>query len=507
MSASQSPASLTSNVEPKKQTSTQRKLVLGRKEFQAMLAALYLLQEHRDRLTEKESGQNYIPIFGESLERAPWFHKKDPGLDQLRSQGADATVFEQGPISQKTYWRTATLGTLLLVAIIDLGVSFHRFSPLGRLAADGGNQVPGKQGSVVGATKMLSRVEDQIRADRRLQGTSIHVGDSDGIFTLSGYVNNSAQRIAAVEDAREKGVRVVVDNLRVIDPHNQSALAVQDPLGSIGPRPKAPQEAFHVGMPPQRARPPAVSTTIFKPASTHTASHRDAAPSLSLTPKRAVPDWVTPAGSASVSKSAPPSMAPSMGLRQQVTVPEGTELAVQLTESLSSDHNQAGDNFHARLASPVVMGNKIVIPAEAIVQGRIVDARTAGHFHGDGALAVEVTRLTYNGKTYALRSSPYFKQGRSQTSRVAVTLGTGASVGAIVGAIVGGGKGAAIGAAIGAGAGSGIQAASNAAQVQLPAKTMLRFRLQTPITVIPSSTALKVSASRRRTVDHRVAAG
>jgi hypothetical protein len=58
--------------------------------------------------------------------------------------------------------------------------------------------------------------------------------------------------------------------------------------------------------------------------------------------------------------------------------------------------------------------------------------------------------------------------------------------GAIIGAIVGGGKGAALGASIGAGAGSGIQAMSKAAQVQLPAKSMLRFRLETPLTVIPS---------------------
>jgi hypothetical protein len=184
-------------------------------------------------------------------------------------------------------------------------------------------------------------------------------------------------------------------------------------------------------------------------------------------------------------------MVASRGIHEHVTVPEGTELAVQLTESLSSNHNQPGDIFHARLASPIVIGNKIVIPAEAIVQGRIVDARTAGHFHGDSALDVKVTRVAYNGKTYELRSSPYLKQGGSQTPRAAVTLGTGAGVAAIIGAIAGGAKGAVIGAAIGVGAGSGIQAMSKTAQVQLPAKSMLRFRLKTPITVIPSSTASK----------------
>jgi outer membrane lipoprotein SlyB len=132
------------------------------------------------------------------------------------------------------------------------------------------------------------------------------------------------------------------------------------------------------------------------------------------------------------------------------------------------------------------VGNKIAVPAEAIVEGRIVDARSSGHFYGDSALAIKITRVAYNGKTFELRSSPYLKQGGSQTRRVAITLSTGAGLGAIIGAIVGGGKGAALGAAIGAGAGSGIQAMSKAAQVQLPAKSMLRFRLETPLTVIPS---------------------
>jgi hypothetical protein len=497
MSASQSPASFPSNGESTKQISTRRKLVLGRDEFQAMLAAVYLLQEHRDRLPEKEPGENYLSIFGESLERAPSFQKpspspatKDPftedrGLDQVPSEVAEAKMLERERISQKTFLRTATLGSLLLVAIIDLAVSFHRFSPLGRLATDGGFQISGQQANVLTATTRLSRVEDRIRADRRLQGSPIQVSDSDGIITLSGYVNNRAQRVAAVEDARIKGIQVLVDNLRVIGPDNQSAGAVQDSVGSIAPQPRAPREGFHVPMPAHRAHAPAVSKTISRPAPTNTASPADIAPAISLTPKRPVPNSAASGERASTLKSAPPAMAPSMGIRELVTVPEGTELAVQLTESLSSDHNQAGDNFHARLASPVVMGNKIVIPAEAIVQGRIVDVRTAGHFYGGSALAVEVTRLTYNGKTYALRTSPYFKQGGSQTSRAAVTVGTGAGVAAIVGAIVGGGRGAAIGAAIGAGAGSGIQAVSKAAQVQLPAKTMLHFRLETPITVIP----------------------
>ena len=75
-------------------------------------------------------------------------------------------------------------------------------------------------------------------------------------------------------------------------------------------------------------------------------------------------------------------------------------------------------------------------------------------------------------------------------------------MGAIIGVILGGEKGAAIGAVIGAGAGTGVQAMSKAAPVQLPAKSTLSFRLETPITVTPSSTVLKSAERSLGTVRH-----
>jgi hypothetical protein len=134
-----------------------------------------------------------------------------------------------------------------------------------------------------------------------------------------------------------------------------------------------------------------------------------------------------------------------------------------------------------------MIGDRVVIPAEAGVEGKAVDVQSAGRFSGRPKLAVEMTRLTYNGKTYDLRSSQYSKQGASRDARSVATIGRGAGVGAIIGAILGG-RGAAIGSVIGAGAGTGAQAASKAPQIKLPAETVLSFRLQTPLTVMPSST-------------------
>ena len=169
-------------------------------------------------------------------------------------------------------------------------------------------------------------------------------------------------------------------------------------------------------------------------------------------------------------------------------MPNGTELVVRLNESLSSDLNDKGDTFIASLASPIMIDDQVVIPAEAGVQGRVVDVQSAGRFSGRPKLAVEITRVTYNGKDYELRSSQYSKQGASRDVRSVAAIGGGAGVGAIIGAIIGGGRGAAIGSVIGAGAGTGAQAASKAPELKIPAETLLNFRLQSALTVIPSST-------------------
>ena len=178
-----------------------------------------------------------------------------------------------------------------------------------------------------------------------------------------------------------------------------------------------------------------------------------------------------------------------------------------MTESVSSDLNQRGDTFLASLVSPIMVEDRIVIPAEAAIQGKIVDVRNGERFNGRSALVIAVTRLAYNGRSYELRSSQYSKQGASRNTHTAAAIGGGAGLGAIIGVILGGEKGAAIGAVIGAGAGTGAQAMSKAAQIRLPANSMLSFRLETPLTVVPSSTLLKSAERKFGAVRHGVGNG
>lgn len=350
--------------------------------------------------------------------------------------------------------------------------------------------------------QVASEVQNNIRGDRRLQLARVQVRVTNGIVTLSGYIGSADQRVATEQDATQiEGVKVVVDNLRMVDPRTTAPT-------STSPAAAAQKPAASVVRPASRPRLPAVPTTHVFPASAIHGSGglapvqtNSAGPSTSTTtsPASVVSAGAGPldrpstdsepvAANASATPAPPPAMATSPAAPEWVTVPSGTALTVRLTETVSSDLSQKGDTFLASLASPITIGDKVVIPAEAGIQGKVVEVQNAGPYSGKSALVVEVTRLAYNGRTYDLHSDEYSKQGPSRSGRAVATIGGGAGVGALIGGILGGGRGAAIGAMIGAGAGTGIQGRAKAAQVQLPAESMLSFRLEAPITVVPSST-------------------
>ena len=96
---------------------------------------------------------------------------------------------------------------------------------------------------------------------------------------------------------------------------------------------------------------------------------------------------------------------------EPVTVPKGTLLNIRLTESVSSDVNQPGDTFLASLASPVMVNDSVVIPAEAGIQGKIVDVRSAGHFSGRPELVIGLTAFGLQRKDLRLTYQSVFQAG------------------------------------------------------------------------------------------------
>jgi hypothetical protein len=181
---------------------------------------------------------------------------------------------------------------------------------------------------------------------------------------------------------------------------------------------------------------------------------------------------------------------------QQVTIPAGTSLSIRTIDPVDSEKAQVGQVFSATLDSPVEVDGRIVIPANADVQGKVVDVKSAGKFQGASVLTLDLTKVSFNGKSYRIDTDQWSKTGASRGKNTAAKVGGGAALGAIIGAIAGGGKGAAIGAGVGAGVGTGAQAVTHGQQIVVQPETLLAFTLRSPVTVTPSSTTRNPNRTR-----------
>ena len=168
-----------------------------------------------------------------------------------------------------------------------------------------------------------------------------------------------------------------------------------------------------------------------------------------------------------------------------IIVPVDTPIEVTLDQSLSSKTATSGQAFLATVEAPIHIDGKVAIPKGARATGIVKDAKAAGRFKGGSVLALILTNITIDGKSYDVTTSAPSFSHKGKGKRTAVAVGGGAGLGALIGGIAGGGKGAAIGAAVGAGAGAGGAAFTGKADVVLPAETGLTFKLEQPLEIKP----------------------
>ncbi len=323
-------------------------------------------------------------------------------------------------------------------------------------------------GATVACTKapndaqISSQLQDKLNTDSGLQGKQLSVQSLNGSVTLSGSVDNDAQRDAAARYASAiPGVKQVINNLQV-GPAPSPVAAEQE-------APPAPVETSKPA-PATRKSPPRKRSEI-----------RDSA---AAAPAAAAGGTETAMAHQDVTPVPPPAPAPPPP--QKVTIPAGTTLAIRLVDTIDSEKNQAGETFKATLNSPLSVEGDVAIPAGYDVEGHVVDVKSAGKFAGQSLLVLQLDRISVGGKSYSIQTDEYRRQGSSRGKNTAEKVGAGAAIGAIIGGIAGGGKGAAIGAAAGGGLGGGVQAATKGQQIKLPSETVLNFTLQNPLTVIPA---------------------
>jgi hypothetical protein len=237
----------------------------------------------------------------------------------------------------------------------------------------------------------------------------------------------------------------------------------------------APAEGQPATTPAPEAKTPQQPATSSPPAAT---PKSDATSQSAAAPQqRPNPGARFEAGSGAASQPAQPARPAS------VTVPEGTSLRVRTDSTLSTKTAQEGQTFSATLAQALVVDGVTVAPRGARVTGRVTESDAGGRVQGRARLTVALTSLETSRGSVALDTGSFVQAARSTKKKDAAKVGIGAGIGAAIGAIAGGGKGAAVGAAAGGGAGTGAVLATRGEAAEIPAETLLTFKLQAPVKV------------------------
>ena len=212
----------------------------------------------------------------------------------------------------------------------------------------------------------------------------------------------------------------------------------------------------------------ASSTASTSPAAGTTTPSRAAAPSTATT-------------QSSTSRSTASTTTAAAG--NQVEVPSGTEIDVRLSNALNSGTAQVEDRFEGTTLVDLSINGRTVIPAGSVMRGVVTAVDPATRTNRTAKMTVSFDQVTVNGRAYPIRGTvTQAIQGegiKGETGRIA----TGAGVGAVLGGILGGVKGAILGTIIG---GGGITAATEGKEVDVPQGSVLRVRLDSPVSIQPT---------------------
>lgn len=178
------------------------------------------------------------------------------------------------------------------------------------------------------------------------------------------------------------------------------------------------------------------------------------------------------------------------------SVPEGTPLKVTLQTTISTFSSRVGDPFQGKLAEPVVVDGKQLIPAGTVIEGRVTKLSGPRRIKGKPSIGLFPEQIVMpDGQRYMLNAvlvdtsikgtdvneEGLFKgSGHDRGDQIEIVAGTGA--GMLVGGLIGGGPGVLIGGAVGAGATTThwlVQRRS----ATLPSGTQLMMELSRPMTM------------------------
>jgi hypothetical protein len=193
-----------------------------------------------------------------------------------------------------------------------------------------------------------------------------------------------------------------------------------------------------------------------------------------------------PASPAASGMAASPIQAGFTGTKT-LTIPAGTNLAVRVTDEINTKTAKANDSFHGTLISGIRENGYEAMPAGTPVLGRVIEAKSAGHFTGTALLSVELIGIKIGTpagpQNIRVATQELSSKAAGRGANTAGKAGGGAALGAIIGAVAGGGRGAAIGAASGGALGAGSNAMGRGQEIDIKPERLLQFKTAAPIDV------------------------
>ena len=167
-----------------------------------------------------------------------------------------------------------------------------------------------------------------------------------------------------------------------------------------------------------------------------------------------------------------------------MTIPAGTTLTIRINQRISVKTSRSGDTFTGELVEPVLaFDNSVLLPKGTLVGGVVDVAHRRGHFKGRSLLELRLDSLTLNGTQYPLTTRDLAESKKGKGRRSAALIGGGAGLGMLVGGVASGGVGLLVGGLVGGGAGTATAGLTGNRDLDIPAESIVRFKLADDLVV------------------------
>jgi len=188
---------------------------------------------------------------------------------------------------------------------------------------------------------------------------------------------------------------------------------------------------------------------------------------------------------------------------QEITIPEGTRISLQLSDHLSTKLNNEGDAFTAKVIAPVYVGDRVAIAKGSVVTGSVSRIVRPGRFRGKAVMNLLFQSIRIPGHAEITIPSASLVRvdaegnagvqpeggvaGEGSTGRDTARVLAPGAAGAGIGTAVGGVKGTAIGAGVGIAAGLITVFATRGKDLEMRRGTTMDIALDRPLVIPPES--------------------